>query len=461
MAARHWLDSDGNWTTAADWSGGVAPGPGDTAIISKSGRYTVSEDASSIATIAVNAITIGAAGATLQITGVAGNLVGTGGISNSGTLSLAGRATLTVAGGATNRGFLFLDSASGDGGGALIVGGTLDNREFVQVGSGFSNLSAATVLTLGGLVNRASAAFLVLGSAAHLATLQFSGAGAGFTSNAGSFTLANTAPLTLNNAFANSGLFTLGGSAALTVTGDFTNSGTLDLEIGSGDGGGALTIGGTLVNTRVVQIGPNDASLSAPTTATLGGLDNRTGGNLQLFGSAKDTGTVTVTGPANNAGTIDIGDFATLDVTGGNAFTQTAGRTTLSGTLSAATIDIEGGVLAVKTADFTNSSSMVVGNGGKIDFSAGGLTNLSGTTLTGGSFEVDAKGILQLPNNATIVTLAANLTVSGTGSVVRSFDTTTKAQVAIETTLTTIAAGGALNVLGGRSYTTKNNLSDA
>ncbi len=461
MAARHWLDSNGNWTTAADWSGGVAPGPGDTAIIDAPGAYTVSEDASSTATISVKAITIGNAGAALQITDVAGNLVGSGGISNSGRLGLVGTATLSVAGGVANRGILGLDTLSGDGGGALTVGGTLDNREFVQVGSVSSNLSAATVLTLGGLVNRASAAFLVLGSAAHLATLQFSGGGAGFTSNAGSFTLANTAPLTLNNAFANSGLFTLGGTAALTVAGDFTNSGTLDLEIGSGDGGGALTIGGTLVNTSVVQIGPNDASLSAPTTATLGGLDNRTGGNLQLFGSAKDTATVTVAGPAKNAGTIDIGAFAALAVVGGNAFTQTAGRTTLSGTLSAATIDIEGGVLAVKTADFTNSTSMVAGAGGKIDFSAGGLTNLSGTTLTGGSFETDANGILQLPNNATVVTLAANLTLSGTGSVVRSFDTTTKAQVAIETTLTTIAAGGALNVLGGRTYTTKNNLGDA
>ncbi len=461
MAVRHWLDSNGNWTAAADWTGGIVPGPGDTAIIDAPGAYTVSEDASSTATISVKAITISNAAAALQITDVAGNLVGSGGIRNSGRLGLAGTATLTVAGGVANRGILGLDTLSGDGGGALTIGGTLDNREVVQVGSGFSNLSAATVLTLGGLVNRASAAFLVLGSAAHLATLQFSGAGAGFTSNAGSFTLANTAALTLSNAFANSGTFTLGGATALTVAGDFTNSGTLDLEIGSGDGGGALTVGGTLVNTGVVQIGPQDFSLRAPTTATLDGLDNRAGGNLQLFGSASDAATLTIGGPADNAGTIDIDRFSALDVTGGNAFTQTAGTTTLSGTLSAATIDIEGGVFAVDTKSFTNSSNLVAGNGGKIDFSAGGLTNLSGTTLTGGSFEVDAKGILQLPNDATVVTLAAGLTLSGAGSVVRSLDTTTKAQVAIETTLTTIAAGGVLSVLGDRSYTTKNNLTDA
>ncbi|HEY1258295.1 MAG TPA: hypothetical protein VGF34_03540 [Stellaceae bacterium] len=461
MAVRHWLDTNDNWTNAADWTGGVVPGSGDTAVIDAPGSYTVSEDATSTATIAVRAITISNAGAALEITDVAGNLVGAGGIGNSGRLALVGTATLTVAGAVTNHGILSLDTLSGDGGGALTVGGTLDNREVVQVGSVANNLGAPTVVTLGGLVNRAGTAFLVLGSASHQATLRFSGNGAGFTDNAGSFTLANTAPLTLSSDFANSGTFTLGGTAALTVTGDYTNSGTLDLEIGSGDGGGRLTIGGALVNTGVVQVGPNDASLSAPTTATLGRLDNRAGGNLQVFGSASQEATMTVAGAANNAGRIGIDRFATLEVTGGNAFTQTAGRTTLKGTLSAATIDIEGGVFAVDTKSFTNSGNMVAGNGGKIDFSTGGLTNLSGTTLNGGSFEVDAKGILQLPNNARVATLAADLTLSGKGSVVRSLDTTAKAQVAIETTLTTIAAGGSLAVLGGRTYTTNNSLSDA
>jgi hypothetical protein len=104
---------------------------------------------------------------------------------------------------------------------------------------------------------------------------------------------------------------------------------------------------------------------------------------------------------------------------------------------------------------------MIAAGGGKIDFSAGGLTNLSGTTLTGNIFVVDAGSTLQLPNNGTVMTLRANLTLSGAGSAVQSLDTATNSEVAIESTLTTIAVGGALSLLGGRSYTTANAIMDS
>jgi hypothetical protein len=89
------------------------------------------------------------------------------------------------------------------------------------------------------------------------------------------------------------------------------------------------------------------------------------------------------------------------------------------------------------------------------------LTNLSGGLLTGGSFEVDAGATLQLINNAGITTDNATLILNGTGSVLQSLNTTSNQQVSLEVTLETIAATGALEVLGGRNYETANALTNS
>ena len=65
---------------------------------------------------------------------------------------------------------------SGDGGGSsLTITGTLSNTKTVQIGN--YNPTAANTLTLGGLTNASGASFQVFGSASHLATLAFTGAG--------------------------------------------------------------------------------------------------------------------------------------------------------------------------------------------------------------------------------------------------------------------------------------------
>src|SRR3954463_12932676 len=81
---------------------------------------------------------------------------------------------------------------------------------------------------------------------------------AGFSRNDGSFAVFNITPLTLNTPlFTNSasGTFALGAIAPVTVSGDFTNLGTLNVDVGFGDGGGNLTISGTLSNSKTVQVG--------------------------------------------------------------------------------------------------------------------------------------------------------------------------------------------------------------
>jgi hypothetical protein len=303
----------------------------------------------------------------------------------------------------------------------LSITGTLANSGAVQLGSGFVNLSAATTLTQGGLTNVSGASFAVTGSSGHHATLTIGS----FTSNAGSFGLTNVAPLTLTGPFTNTGTFGLGGATTLTINGDYTNSvgGILDIDTNSGDGGADLSITGTLANSGAVQLGSGFVNLSAATTLTLGGLTNVSGASFAVIGSSSHAATLILNGLATNSGILTIGPFAVLDMT------------------STGTLEAKGG--------------------SKIDISAGSLANLSGTTLTGGAYKADAGSIIQLPNNATVATLAASLTLNGIGSVVESLNTTTNKQVAIENTLTTIAAGGSLNVLGGRSYTTANTLSVA
>jgi hypothetical protein len=96
-----------------------------------------------------------------------------------------------------------------------------------------------------------------------------------------------------------------------------------------------------------------------------------------------------------------------------------------------------------------------------LSFAGGALTNLTGTTLTGGQFTVGAGGVIQLVNNVEVVTDNALIALTGAGSEIQSFSTSTKAQVTLETTMTSIAASGTLEVLGGRNWSSTNAMTSA
>ena len=184
MAVRHWLDSNGNWTTAADWTGGVVPGSTDEAVIDAPGSYAVSENASSTAPIDVDLIEIGA-GAVLAITDVTGNEVGSGEITSKGTLALDGTAVLSVTGGVTNSGTLDVDVFGGDGGASLTIAGTLANTGTGTAQSPTTHPAGDTLTLAARQPHRRE--LRGVRSASHLATLSFSKGGAGFTRNDGSF----------------------------------------------------------------------------------------------------------------------------------------------------------------------------------------------------------------------------------------------------------------------------------
>jgi PEP-CTERM motif len=138
-----------------------------------------------------------------------------------------------------------------------------------------------------------------------------------------------------------------------------------------------------LSNSGTVSIG--NTGLTTATTVTATGLSNT--GTINLAGNitANSTGraTVTVNGQASNAGTVNIPTNTSVTVTGtGNAYTQTAGFTNLSGgTLAAPNVNITGGTLH-------------------------GMGTVAGTTNISGSGTIQA---LNLANNS----LAAVLTIDG------------------------------------------------
>ncbi len=233
MATKTWNGATADWYTDADWIPSGVPVAGDDVIIPTGTVFLQGSDPPVADERAPHNITIGSAG----------------------TLQLTGTATMTVTGDFANAGVLDVDIAQLDGGGSLTITGTLSNTKTVQVGSAFLNASAANSLTVGALSNASGATFQIFGSSGQEATLAFTGAG--FTQNDGLFGLTNITSLTLNNSFTNSatGTFGLGRMAPVTVTGDFANAGVLDVDIAQLDGGGSLTITGTLSNTKTVQVG--------------------------------------------------------------------------------------------------------------------------------------------------------------------------------------------------------------
>jgi fibronectin-binding autotransporter adhesin len=339
----------------------------------------------------------------------------TGLSSNAGTFDLegdsgdgAGETSLTTTAGLTNSGTLDVDILGTDS--ALTIGGVLANTGSVNIGTLGEGLSATTV-TARGLVNTGSvtlgaysgpgATLDVTGAAPSTATgstliagdgvLEFAsgeitaigagatfgmyGAGARVSIGAGA-----TAKSALSGLSSNAGSFDLEGfsvrygwgGVTLSTTG-LSNSGDLSVDVledpwGDGDGGSILTLGGALANTGAVDIG--NPELWAPTTVAAKGLANK--GTVTLTGASGETAQMTIAGQATNSGTVSIGAGSTVAVTGaGDAYTQSAGTTTVAGTL-AGTVNDDGGLVdfigALTSGDGTGAIG--VGGGGKLEFDA-------------------------------------------------------------------------------------------
>jgi hypothetical protein len=190
----------------------------------------------------------------------------------------------------------------------------------------------------------------------------------------------------------------LDGTGVLMVAGDFTSVGGkgepinmgLQLDSSSGDGGGSLTIGGTLTDDGMVHVG--NSSLRAPTTLTLGGLVNT--GFFAMFGSANNPARLNLsiggTGFTSNSGFVGLSYVAPLTLD--NSFTN-GGSLVLEGT-SALTV----------TGNFINNFDLSLDGAGD----AGGNLAIGGTLTNNGDFDIGGPSHSHLITTMTLGGLVNN-----------------------------------------------------
>jgi predicted Zn-dependent protease len=183
-------------------------------------------------------------------------------------------------------------------------------------------------------------------------------------------------------------------------------------------------------------------------------------------------GTLTI---AENNGSSEIGNL-TIAAGGLLALTNTTG-TGVGSLDSQQTLENDGTLVASGTSgtSFQLGSNVVITNNGTFEAAGGSslvieptelLTNFSTTgTLTGGTYVASGNGsavfVYPLGGLTPIVTDAATLVLAGPGTDIYGYSFVVNNQVAIEASLTSIAAGGVLSVLGGRGYAGTTSITDA
>ncbi len=228
-----------------------------------------------------------------------------------------------------------------------------------------------------------------------------------------------------------------GGSS---VAGGVTNSSRLLFDVSSANGGSSLTIGGTLTNEGLMQIGPDDGTLSAASTVRAASLTND--GTIDIYGSSIARATLDVAAPAGfgAVGVLDgqinlagqaLAEFGSgqittiaarseLSLTGPRAFVADASDTSSNSALSGLVrIDPRAVLLLADGASVTTSGALL--NLAKIELdpsSREGRSSLAvgGVLRNGGTIQIGpADGTLSAASVVTAVKIANfRSTTSGT-----------------------------------------------
>ncbi|QWC96421.1 filamentous hemagglutinin N-terminal domain-containing protein, partial [Polynucleobacter paneuropaeus] len=376
--------SGGTWSTASNWSLGLAP---------------LSSNTSSYTNIIINS------GSTVYLdTANVGSLTAT--IANAGIISFTGSSSVTLSGVISGAGALKTDSSyagtvtlSGTNtytGVTTISGGTLSVSTLANGGSS-SNLGASTN----------AAANLVLDGG----TLKYTGAA---VSTDRLFTLTNSG-----------GTIDASGTGALT----FTNSGSIAY---TGTSTRTLTLAGTSTNNNTLsQVLANNTGLtslakSGAGTWILSGTNTYTGGTTISAGtlvastSASALGSGAVTLGASSGNTSATLQVATTGLTYSNAIVLSAGTSgtlTIGNTGTAISTTFSGGV--------TGTNNLVISEGatnGTITFATGSLNNIgtitnsgsgTGTTTISGAIGSNVTGITE-SSSTSALTISGAITTAGT-----------------------------------------------
>ena len=286
------------------------------------------------------------------------------------------------------------------------------------------------------------------------------------------------------------------GASATTAVALTADQGAQLYVDSAGPGGSSLHIGAGFTNDTAMQLGNSNMSVADALTVGASLTNSKTGAINVLAGNAAGSNAVLeVTGPKiTNSGAINldgnVGD-AELEINGNVALSGT-GKITMSniatnmitgastsdtltnsstiqgsGTIGGIGVVNSGTILANQSTPILilpsslglnnqGTLSVLAGDTMQIGTSAGGaLTNLSGTTLTGGTYSVGGTMQFGAPG-ASIVTDAANISLTGAGAQLINFGNSS-----LLTNLATITSAGSLT-LGAKwgTFTTTGNFTN-
>lgn len=465
VATKTWIGpSSGNWGIAANWSGGTLPTATDIVEIGGTTSVTVTLDISPTVAGLILGGTAGTQslninGQTLTLIGL--STVGTHGVVNLTSGTLQGTGEIDISGQLNWNG----GTLSGTGltvigpSGTLAIGGSSHTLNRTIENQGLTTWSVSPI-------TQGRSSFLNKGTfvATTASTLDWNGGVTGGTNaffNQGIFQKQGTGTVNIQTSstpvnFDNSGLVDVQGGAFQIEQGSATY-GQFDVDAGATlafKGGKTYTFltGSTVTGPGSVQV--NNDNLVVNTTLSISTL-------AFSSGSIGGTGDLTLTGAStwsfgtmSGTGRTIIAPSGSLGITGGRlsrvlenqgTVTESGSLTPISGQIlntnlwvatTGSSIGILGGPGGVNNRFtnqgifrkqgtgtvqfFTSSSAVSFENQGTLDIQAGtlgilnnGLTNFSGTTLTGGTYQISGTGVLQF-TGANVVTNAANIVLSGT-----------------------------------------------
>ncbi len=244
----------------------------------------------------------------------------------------------------------------------------------------------------------------------------------------------------------NTGTVKVTDSTVLQLLGTINNTGTINLN--------ATTAGNT-----DLQIG------SATVTLTGGGhvtLSNNTGN--RIYGTVASNRLVNIDNTIAGAGQLGVGGLAltnsgTINANATKSLTiDLSSQTGLNQSKGLIESTAAGGLI-VNAGLITNSGTMLASNGSKLTFLPSAvLTNNASGVLTGGIWQASGSGSTLSLTGGPVTVDHATIILSGAGSVFRAGDGNTF--TTLEQSLTTVAAGGTLEVLAARPFASTKALAD-
>jgi fibronectin-binding autotransporter adhesin len=383
--------------------------------------------------------------------------------SNTKSLTLANNVNFTTVGSFTSFGALTVNSGSNF---TVNPSGTDTLTNYHNTGADANELVGGTYTVGGTLAFNAGLTGAIKVDDANI-TLEGTGLIENTTTGA-----ASTNALVNLNSISSTGSFTLADGANFTTVGNFTNGNKMTVDAGSifaltgsnvltnlASGtltGGIYTVGGTLqltsanggitTNAATLTLTGTTAQILDGTTNALAGFDNNTG-SFTLSGLATladSTNTFT------NSGTVDIAKGSTVTITGtGHSYTQTAGQTTVDGSLTSllgGTTVTGGTILGAGTV----KGNLTAGNatGTAVTINAGDSGKAGLLSITGKYTQLATGNFTGLVSGTTAGTGYSQLKVTGVAALAGTINFTVAS--AFQASLT---SGETFTVLTGSSVT--------